>query len=131
AHSLRAEYIDRGGRFDMSDLDMRNLNGRRTKIIGKSPGQEIALIVVCQLFEQGRTQAVSEATVNLPFYDFGVELGYDIMNRSIFINRYGAGLGIDFDRGQVDHEAERDGGGNPIVVIGRPQDRRRYHGCLM
>jgi hypothetical protein len=35
----------------MTDLNVRNLDGSRTKIIGKSPRQKVALIVIGQLFE--------------------------------------------------------------------------------
>ena len=131
SHPLRAERIDGRGRFDVTDLETRYLDSCRTKIIGKSPRQEIAPLVIRQLFEQSRAQTVGKATVHLSFDDFGIELGSDVVNRDIFADADRARRAVDLNRREIDHEAECEGGGNPVFVIGRAQDRRRHDGSFM
>ena len=94
SHSLRAERVNGRGRFDVTDLDAWNLDSCRAKIIGKSPRQEIAPLVIRQLFEQGCAQTVGKAAVDLSFDDFGIELRSDVVNRHIFVDADLAGLGL-------------------------------------
>src|SRR5258708_31305464 len=74
---------------------------------------------------------MGKAAVDLSFDDFGIELGSDVVNRDIFIDADRSGSAVDLHRHQIDYEAERDRGSNPIFVIGRAQDWRRHDGSLM
>ena len=115
----------------MADLDLRNLDGRRTEIIGKSAREKIALIVVSQLFEQGRAQTVGKSAVHLAFYDFRIKLRADVVNRSVFVDADRARVAIDLDCRQINHKTEGDRRCNPIFIIRRVQDRRRDDGAFM
>jgi len=51
----------------MEDLDVRAVQRRRDAVVHKSACQQVPLLVVCELLEQGTPDGVYHSSVQLPF----------------------------------------------------------------
>lgn len=66
ANALDAQRIERRREFLMEQLHSRAVARARQRIIHQRSGQQLALLIVDELFEQGATQALDRAADDLP-----------------------------------------------------------------
>ena len=55
--------------LDVANVERRNLHRGWAQIVGEGAGEEIALLVVSKLLEQGGAESVREAAVHLALHD--------------------------------------------------------------
>ncbi len=73
ADALDAEGVQRTGRFDVGDLYLWNLHGRRHKKIHEAGVDQLATIVEVQALVEGAADPLRHATVNLTLDDGRVD----------------------------------------------------------
>src|SRR4051812_9307913 len=93
------------GRFrqclQMVDLDGRNLARRRRQVVRQACREDVAGLIVDDLFEQRVGNALGHTAVNLPVDDHGVDQAPCVLGHDELLDRDPAGLDINLDHGNV------------------------------
>ena len=143
ADALGAQRIERRLGDGFVDGEGGKVIGARHGVIHHRAGQQLALLVEDDLFQQCLANALRQAAVDLPLDQQRADARTAIINRVEFAQVDDTGVGIDFDHGDMGAEgvdevgrAEEIGGFQAgvdvigqVVRIGASRRSRRAPGC--
>ena len=104
----------------MMDLDRRHLVRRRRQVVGERRGEDVAGVVVDDLFEQRVADALRDAALNLAVDDHRIDQPPGILRHQEFFDPHPAGLGVDLDQRDMAGVGER-----ARRIVGRALRRAR------
>src|SRR5512139_134614 len=98
-----------GQGFQMVDLDGRNLTRGRRQVVRQRCREDVARLIVDDLFEQGVGDALGDTAVNLPVHDHRVDQSSGILGHQKLFDHDAAGLDVDLDHSDVARIGKRSG----------------------
>src|SRR3954454_2421869 len=96
-------------RLQMVDLDGRNLACRRRQVVRQARREDVAGLIVDDLFQQRVGNALGHTDVNLPVDDHRSDQAPGVLGHHELLDRDAAGLDINLDQGNVAGIGERSG----------------------
>jgi len=92
---------ERGGVLQPVDLDVGYVQAGRFEIVHEAGGEQLAVVVVAELFEQRRADTVRGSAVDHALDDARVELRATVVDHHVLQDAHLAGASIDRDQAAV------------------------------
>ena len=122
AEALGLGHRGRRQGLAVMDVDRRHLARRRHDVVGECRGEDVAGVVVDDLFQQRIAEPLRDAAVNLAVDDHRVDQAAGILGDEVGLDRHPSGFDVDLDDRDMAGIRER-----ARRIVGRALGEARRH----